>query len=275
MVKTTNFMEQEITKLEQRLVQTLTDFVEQQTIFTKQNCNALIQVAKRLKEPNPNPYSAAINCTIANIIGDLNAHKVSASETTKIIHSIEHLLKITPSSEYQSVLNQLEKTLILIEKDTKLYQVLNTLLELTTLEYDIEYEATTYHDFVECIFYAMEHHRESKDYISAIMVEVKQYLSKLSSEQLGDLIVEHFTIDYDRNSMLYLRGFSSTSNVKLNSMQSLAFVKVLETLEEEFLTKKPEEKVEALSRIYQTDFYQENHFSSQKNKKKSEDMKDA
>lgn len=214
---------------------------------------------KNGKTSDFNPYSAVINCTTMNILVNLDQQKMSLKDTPGLLHSIEYLMKITPVSKYVEIFHQLIKAVTPLEQEIETYQLINTLAQLTTLEYDQKYENTTYYNFIECIFKSMENNRESKDYISSIMTDVKNYLSKLSSKEIGELIVEHFTINYDRNASIYLRGFSSTANVKLNSVQSLAFVKFFETLEEEYLSYSKEEKLEKLSKIYQTDFYKK-HF---------------
>lgn len=104
---------------------------------------------------------------------------------------------------------------------------------------------------MDCIFSSIKNNHVNEPIND--LTDVKAFFHGLTEKEIGELIVEHFTINYSRNQGLFFDGLSSGLENYVH--KSSIFANVMQSLEKEFRSLSLEDKIKKLKSIYQTDFY--------------------
>lgn len=199
-----------------------------------------------------------ISCTKVNILLDLNRARLDLDRLRNLVFSIYNIYNNQTRDYNDEIQKVLYDHRFIFSQQIEIYQLLNHLIQLTSLEYDKEYESTVYKKMVDCIFASIKKNSGSKSFY--VLTDTKNFLNTLTEKEKGELIVEHFTINYSKNQDVFFSSLSS--GLENYGSESSIFGNVIQSLGEEFRSLNLEDKIKKLGSIYQTDFYQK-HFSNQ------------
>lgn len=247
-------MTEEQSWLSEKMNQCATLIEDFSNIYESQLFN-LCRQAISSEEPLP---IREISCTKVNILLDLKRARLDLDRLRSLVFGIYNVYN-NQSNDYN---DETKKVLydhrFIFSQQIEVYQLLNHLIQLTNLEYDKEYESTVYKKMVDCIFASIKKNSGSKSF--HVLTDTKNFLNTLTEKEKGELIVEHFTINYSKNQDVFFSSLSS--GLENYGAESSIFGNVIQSLGEEFRSLNLEDKIKKLGSIYQTDFYQK-HFSNQ------------
>ena len=204
----------------------------------------------------------AISCTKINILLSLKNERLDLNRLMGL--GIDLYYSICKDSLYEndSEMQELSKQENLFCREIKLYQLLNHLIQLSKLEYNQEYESTVYKRFIDCIFSSIHKNYINPSKTTVVLSDIKDFFHQLTEKEQGELIVEHFTVNYNRNQGLFLSLLSTCCDYNFCQTALSIFASVMEELGREFCSLDLEEKIQKLERVYLTDFYREHFLNS-------------
>ena len=223
--------------------------------------NQLFYLCNQAISSDTHRFVLEISCTKVNILLDLNRSRLKLERLESLVLTLYSLCNSLSSDFNPVVEEQFNQLGMKLSQEIKIYQLLNHLIQLTSLEYDKEYESTIYKKMVDCIFSSIKKNYFSKSITVDVLTDTKNFLSTLTEKEHGELIIEHFTINYSRNQGVFFSSFSSSCGKEFHKLESTIFGIILQSLGEEFRSFSLEEKIKKLESIYQTDFYKK-YFSS-------------
>lgn len=203
----------------------------------------------------------AISCTKINILLNLKHERLDLNQLRELVFELYSIYNNSSSDvdlEKQKLSEQ-EKELC---REIQVYQVLNQLIQLSKLEYNQEYKSTIYKRFIDCIFSSIQQNYLKQSKTMEVLSDTKNFLHQLTEKEQGELIVEHFTVNYARNQGLFLSYLSTFPDYNFSKIAPSIFVDIIETLGREFCSLNLEEKLQKLERVYLTDFYRNQFISS-------------
>ncbi len=146
-----------------------------------------------------------------------------------------------------------------VDKMIQSCHLLSIFIELKKEEATEKYTESIHYQLTSTILEAIENNKEKKDMFLLIMKEVDHFLEQLSLQQKGNLVVEHFISDYDRNQTLFLKFLEqakkgNNKNEESVSFYAFLFAQVLCSLAQR--VKDPINQNKLLEAIQETEFYQ-------------------
>lgn len=205
-----------------------------------------------------NLYSGQIENQITNIIQYTIADDLSwfynelIQRHDCIENSIDILMKLPLSTSKDEDLRSLIDCLSSI---LELHQLQENLTQLTKLEYKGDYESSIYKKLIDVIMESIKESRTKTQTYHLIPENALQFLKSLSEKEIGQLMVEYYTKNYNRNQGIY---FDLLSQGTITTFTSTIFVGTMFSLHKEFRNFDGNRMLARFRPIYQTEFYQEN-----------------
>lgn len=195
---------------------------------------------------------------------ELGVFVKTQQETKSLLMQICVTLSIPPYEIDINLMEQLAHKEDQLERFLFISQLQSTIMRLTELEYEVAYESTVYSQLIKTIFTSIEKYQKQSsqktksEMVKQALIDTEQFLATLDEKQLGELAIEHYSENYNRNIGIFIDAMSHRFRTSFEEFdyQDEIFKSTLEALNNKLHHTGINGVERLLNAIEQTAFYQ-------------------
>ncbi len=229
--------------------------------LTDQQDNYRNDIQGMCNEKDLNPLTTIIQYTRADDLSWFYNEIIRRKEVT--MESLNNLKEFVVRSLESSISlgDSLEEAMNTFTGNLELYQLQEVMAKLTKVEYDGDYETSMYKKLTTVIIDSIKENLLPVQIFHLAYQNALNFLKSLSKQDLGQLMLEHYTQNYNRNQGIYIDLLKTGLD---QTFVTLVFTNTMTKLHKEFVTVQGDQRIAYLHLMEQTNFYQEqflkNHY---------------